>query len=331
MPIQAITDTREQIVSTIRKVADSQNADFRYLLNQAKLESGLNPSARASTSSAAGLFQFTSGTWMNMVMRHGDKVGLTSEAQSLRSKMASNADRAQILNMRNEPYVATALAAHLAADNAQQLAASGHKSIGPTELYMAHFLGAGGANTFLNGLRDKPLEPAANALPAAAAANTSVFYNNRTPLSYQDIYNRFAQKFADAAAAIPASASALKDKAATATLDKITAIETRLKEIVTTALAPAAQQSVASPSSASTSTDDPAPMPLTEDALTQYLKNFSLVDHASGMSQVGVEHPRDASQAASTNSGHASMPMSEQNVSPLASGARLILKATDPR
>lgn len=322
MPIQAITDSRDNIISTIRKVANTQNADFQYLLNQAKVESGLDPRARAATSSAAGLFQFTSATWMNMVKRHGDKVGLTSEAQNLRTNSASGDERAQILNLRNEPHMATALAAHLAADNAQSLAAAGHKSIGPTELYMAHFLGASGANTFLNGLRDKPMEPAANALPVAAAANKSVFFTNRTPLSYQDIYNRFAQKFADATAAIPTSAPTLKETAAAA-VENIGAFEARVRQAVATAIASSRQQPAPETPGSS------AQPPVTEAAMMQYLKNFTLVDHASGMAQVSDAHARDASQGAATTGAHE--PISEQGVSPLASGARLILKAADPR
>ena len=321
MPIQPVFETRDQIISTIRKVADTQNADFKYLLNQAKVESGLDPAAKASNSSAAGLFQFTSGTWMNMVMRHGDQVGLASEAQSLRANMASGTERAQILNMRNEPYVATALAAHLAADNAQVLAAAGHKSIGPTELYMAHFLGASGANTFLNGLRDRPSEAAANALPVAAAANKGVFFANKTPLSYQDIYNRFAQKFADAATVSTTTAPTLKEITAAAQ-DNTGTFEARLKQIVATAIA------ASTPQAAPDTPDTGSTPPVTEAAMSQYLKNFSLVDHASGMSQVSETPARDASQAASTNGGYE--PMSAQAVSPLASGARLILKAADP-
>jgi hypothetical protein len=322
MPIQPIADTRDSIISTIRRAANTQNADFQYLLNQAKVESGLDPQAKAPTSSAAGLFQFTSATWMSMVKRHGDKVGLDSQAQSLRANMASGDERAQILNLRNEPYVATALAAHLAADNAQALTAAGHKSIGPTELYMAHFLGASGADTFLNGLRDKPSEPAASALPLAAAANKSVFYANRTPLSYQDIYNRFAQKFADATSAMPTSAPSLKETAAAA-VENVGAFEARLKQVVASAIAasrpqPSADTTDASPGSA-----------VSETAMMQYLKNFTLVDHASGMSQMGDTHARDASRSAETNGAHE--PISEHSVSPLASGARLILKAADPR
>jgi hypothetical protein len=322
MPVQPIPDSRENIISTIRRVANTQNADFQYLLNQAKVESGLDPRAKASSSSATGLFQFTSGTWMNMVKRHGDKVGLASEAQNLRGNMTSGDERTQILNLRNEPFVATALAAHLAADNAQALAAAGHKSIGPTELYMAHFLGASGANTFLNGLRDKPSDPAANALPVAAAANKSVFYSNRTPLSYQDIYNRFAQKFADASATIPTTAPTLKETAAAA-VENVGAFEARLKQAVATAIAASRPQAGTEPA------DTSAAPPVTEIAMMQYLKNFSLVDHASGMAQVSEAPMRDASQGAAPSGAHE--PMSEQGVSPLASGARLILKAADPR
>jgi hypothetical protein len=187
---------------------------------------------------------------------------------------------------------------------------------------MAHFLGASGANTFLNGLRDKPSDPAANALPVAAAANKSVFYSNRTPLSYQDIYNRFAQKFADASATIPTTAPTLKETAAAA-VENVGAFEARLKQAVATAIAASRPQAATEPA------DTSAAPPVTENAMMQYLKNFSLVDHASGMAQVSEAPMRDASQGAAPSGAHE--PMSEQGVSPLASGARLILKAADPR
>ena len=326
MPIQQISEAQEHIVSTIRRVADTHNADFKYLLNQAKVESGLDPHAKASTSSATGLFQFTSNTWLNMVRLHGESVGLGPAAQSLRSSGASSAERAQILELRNDPQISTALAAHLAADNAQSLAASGHKSIGPTELYMAHFLGAAGANTFLNGLRDTPNAPAANALPAAAAANTGVFFNKQAPLSYQAIYERFAQKFTDAINAPQPNHPPTKESSFAA-LENAGTFDTRLKEIVASAMSAfSANRTQAPPAGPA---DAPSGPPVTEAAMTQFLKNFSLVDQSSGMVQIGDVHARDASQASTGNSDHA--PISEQSVSPLISGARLILKASDPK
>ena len=51
----------------IRQAASETGTDFDYLWRTAKRESGLDPSARASTSSATGLFQFTNQTWLSMV------------------------------------------------------------------------------------------------------------------------------------------------------------------------------------------------------------------------------------------------------------------------
>lgn len=322
MPIQITPDSHDQIVSTIRNVAVSKNVDFKYLLNQAKVESGLNPLAKAPTSSAMGLFQFTSTTWLNMVKIHGDQVGLNSEAQTLRTNASTPAERSQILELRSNPLVSTALAAHLAVDNARALAASGHASIGPTELYMAHFLGSAGANVFLNGLRDTPSAPAANALPAAAAANAGVFFANRAPLSFQAIYDRFSQKFAEAAATNPTSSPQKVDSSIKPNLD-LQSIETSLNQIINTALSVPQSQTPAA-----TSGDAPS-TPVSEGAMKQYLKNFSLVDQAGGMSQIEHTHTRDASQAAVTNSGSA--PIAENDVSPMASGVRMILKAAEQK
>ena len=322
MPIQQITEARTQVVSTIRQVAATQNADFRYLLNQAQVESGLDPSARAGTSSAVGLFQFTSGTWLEMVKRHGDKVGLASEAQTLRSGSPSATARQQILDLRNEPRAATALAAHLAADNAQALASAGHKSIGPTELYLAHFLGSGGASTFLNGLRNSPGDAASKALPAAAAANVGVFFRNSTPQSYQDIYNRFAEKFGQPSQAISPLDALMKDPAPL--MEKVVEnFDAKFRQVARSALS---SQPAQAPTNEQTTAST---IPVTEEAMTQYLKNFSLADHASGMTQMGETHARDASQRASTEG--ISAPPGEQNFSPLASGVRLMLRAVDPQ
>ena len=319
MPIQPIRETRDHVVSTIRQVAATQNVDFRYLLNQARVESGLDPRAKAATSSATGLFQFTASTWLDMVKRHGDKVGLASEAQSLRSRTANPADRTQILDLRNEPQTATALAAHYAADNGRALAAAGHKTVGPTELYLAHFLGSAGATTFLNGLRDNPLAPAAGALPAAASANAGVFYRDRTPRSYQEIYNRFAEKFRGGQEFEGVSPLAIDHASPPA--DDFGSPDSRLRQIVSSVLSSQTNQPITQ------STEGSSALAVSEEAMTKYLKNFSFADHASGMAQISDTRSRDASKGASSSG--ATPPIDEHSVSPLASGARLMLRAVD--
>lgn len=335
MPVEQITDTKASVVATIKRVAQSQQADFSYLLTQAKVESGLNPTARAGTSSATGLYQFTSGTWLNVVKRHGDSVGLNAQAQALRSATLSADAKNQLLSLRNEPEIATRMAAHLAVDNARALSAAGHDKIGPTELYLAHFLGSGGATTFLNGMRTTPDMPAAGSLSAAAAANTPVFYDQGRPRSYREIYDRFAQKFNTPATATTINTLAqIKRDVATGAIvpsdatpsftnpSPLTNRAQQIKSAVNEAMGSSQQQADGF------AIDRDANMPITEEALTRYLGNFGLVDHSKGLINGGAREVRDASQAARDTADRTTGKSNGQD--PLTLGANLILKATAP-
>ena len=52
------------VTGAIRQAAQATGTSFQYLLATAQVESGLNPQAGASTSSARGLFQFIEQTWL---------------------------------------------------------------------------------------------------------------------------------------------------------------------------------------------------------------------------------------------------------------------------
>ncbi|HEX4193215.1 MAG TPA: hypothetical protein VHY80_08955, partial [Stellaceae bacterium] len=63
------------------------------------------------------------------------------------------------------------------------------------DLYMAHFLGAGGATQFLKALDSKGDTQAAKLLPDAAAANPSIFYDDSgRAKSVREIYQSVASK-----------------------------------------------------------------------------------------------------------------------------------------
>ncbi len=55
----------------IAQAASSTGVDFSYLFAQAKSESGLDPTAQAGSSSAAGLFQFIDQSWLGVLKKHG--------------------------------------------------------------------------------------------------------------------------------------------------------------------------------------------------------------------------------------------------------------------
>jgi len=194
--------------------------DFNYLLGQAQVESGMNASARAGTSSATGLYQFIEQSWLGVVKSHGAEHGMGWAADSItrtssgRYVVSDPGARRTILNLRNDPTAASLMAAEHASDNKDQLAASLNRDVTGTDLYMAHFLGIGGAKKFLSAMAGNPDRSAASLFPSAAGANRGVFYAaDGSPRSLGEVYNRFAAKLDRGAAASGATglASAAMD------------------------------------------------------------------------------------------------------------------------
>lgn len=198
---------RADVVQGIQTAACKTGVDFKYLLAQAKIESGFDPQAKARTSSARGLYQFIEQTWLQMVKDHGAEYGLGDLAGSIeqcsngRLKVADKALRKEILDLRDNPAVAAAMGAEFASGNKDYLEGKLSRPVNSTDLYMAHFLGAGGASRFLRTMEASPGASGADLLPAAAAANPSIFYDKAgKPRSVSAIYDRFAQKLENAGA-----------------------------------------------------------------------------------------------------------------------------------
>lgn len=170
-----MSETRAR--AAIARAADATGVDFQYLMAQARLESGLDPSARAGTSSAAGLFQFTDATWLGTLGRHGADHGMGWVSQVIAGGQVRDGDmREQVLGLRFNPEASALMAAELARDNRADLAVALGREPDSTELYLAHFLGSAGARDFLGALASEPGASAAALMPRAAAANRSIFY-----------------------------------------------------------------------------------------------------------------------------------------------------------
>jgi hypothetical protein len=80
--------------------------------------------------------------------------------------------------MRYDPDTSAMMAAELASDNRADLTGLLGREPDATELYLAHFLGSGGAQQFLTALNADPSQSAAAVLPKAAAANRSIFFDS---------------------------------------------------------------------------------------------------------------------------------------------------------
>lgn len=201
-----------EVASAIHKASASTGVDFAFLVAQAGQESSFQPDAKASTSSASGLYQFVESTWLSLVRDKGAQHGLGDLAAKIDTtsggpRVADPAVRRQILALRNDPTVAAAMAAEYAKMNGTQLEQDLGRAVGSTDLYMAHFLGTAGAAKFLSALDATPNAAAASLLPEAAAANRGVFYDGQgNPRTVAQVYNHFATRFGDAARQIAANA-----------------------------------------------------------------------------------------------------------------------------
>lgn len=208
--------------TAIANASQRTGIDFNYLLGQAKLESGLRADAKAGTSSAAGLYQFVDQSWLRVVKTHGADHGLGWAADAItvsptgRATVADPATRQAILALRNDPAIASMMAAEHASDNKEALESATGRTATGTDLYMAHFLGLGGARSFLTALQTSPGRAGAAMFPAAARANRSVFFDaSGGARSLAEIYNRFSAKLDESAAGASAPVAAASGLPAT--------------------------------------------------------------------------------------------------------------------
>lgn len=199
----------KEVFQAIESASQKTGVDFSYLMEQAQAESNFDTDVKAKTSSATGLFQFIDNTWLEMVAKHGYKHGLGNYGQEIsmengRINVSSPEMRKEILELRKDPEIASNMAAEFAKDNHDYLARKTERDIGSTEMYLAHFLGAGQASKFINAQDNNAAQPAAKLFPAAAKANQNVFFNKSgAPRSLEQVYAFFDTKFSNSPTTAP--------------------------------------------------------------------------------------------------------------------------------
>jgi len=192
----------DRVLGAVQEASRRTGIDFAYLMAKAATESAFRSDARAATSNATGLFQFINSTWLGMVRNHGHTYGLDRYAEQIVERpdgsltVPDPAMRREILDLRNDPRLSAVMAAEYARENREHLERTYGGRIGPTELYMGHFLGADGASRFLNALRRDPQQLGAALFPAAAAANGPVFYDMASGRAHtlREIYALFDRR-----------------------------------------------------------------------------------------------------------------------------------------
>ncbi len=215
-PISPVGSARASVeptvASAVRKASQETGSSFELMMASAQMESGMKSNAKSSTSSAAGMFQFTEQTWLDTVRQHGAEHGMAKEASSIvdHDGKLTTADptlRKKILALRSNLSVASTYAGDHLRDLSNKLSSSLGRAATSAEVYLGYFLGAHGAKQMISAPKN---EVAANILPDAAKANESLFYSsNGTPLTagqfLQKVQKRLNQAFADVGAGMSGS------------------------------------------------------------------------------------------------------------------------------
>lgn len=171
------------VIGAIKEGAQKSGADFSYLVKTARRESALDPKARASRSSAEGLFQFIEQTWLSTLKEAGPKLGLGRFSQSVVETKPGHFDvpdpqmRIAILGLRSDPKISSLLAGALTQANGEALQQNLGRKAGAEDLYLAHLLGVQGATETIRRSQSTPDDSASVIFPEAARANPSLFFD----------------------------------------------------------------------------------------------------------------------------------------------------------
>jgi len=221
---------QRSIVERVVKAAAVTGSDPALLLSIADKESSFILKAKASTSSASGLFQFIDSTWMTAMKsfgwRHLQQEAQASPAEGAPKPVASTS-RSEILKLRNDPYLSAVLAAEILKTEGAKISEEIGRGLTAGETYLIHFLGPDDARRFIAKMDQDPQTSAAKLLPRPARANRSIFFaslNGRLkPKSLREVHDAFeammmarVDRFRDAEARVPDAVAAANAAGATA-------------------------------------------------------------------------------------------------------------------
>src|SRR5208283_4023715 len=101
------------------------------------------PKAKASTSSASGLFQFVEATWFKALRSFGWRYGHEQEAKAIQGDdnemRVAPQKRAELLRLRNDPYLSAVLAAEMLKHDGEGIASRLGRPLTQGETYLIHF------------------------------------------------------------------------------------------------------------------------------------------------------------------------------------------------
>ena len=161
----------------ITSASSVTGAPVQVMAAKAAVESGFRGSVSSGSSSASGLYQFTSGTWKDMMAKYSVKYGIPANATAIDPK--ANAIMAGLYYKENEKSLSGVT-----------------KSFGPVEAYAGHLLGTAGARKFLTGVNTTPDALCSTVVGGdAISGNAPYFTKDGRVLTCKESYDQIANNY----------------------------------------------------------------------------------------------------------------------------------------
>ena len=166
-------------------------------------ESRFAPAARSRLSSATGLLQFTSGTWVQVVREFGAKHGAARYADAIQRERSGNYTfqgahmQEAILRLRTDPNLSANLAVEMLGRQRAALQASLTRTTTPTDLYLMHVLGPNGSARFLAALERRPSASMLEVANRRLLRNAGLLARDGRPMTVANTYAAVQNMLAD--------------------------------------------------------------------------------------------------------------------------------------
>ena len=181
------------IRDAIQTAARESGVDPHLLTAIAWRESRFDPNALNRQSSAMGLLQFTSGTWLRAVRDYGSEHDVADYAAAIHTSRSGDLVmpeqvKSAILDLRSNPILSAKLAADSMKRERAVMEARLRRPVTSADLYLMHVLGPAGAMRFLEALAKQPRESSLKVASLKVMRNAGLLAQDGRPLTVANTY-----------------------------------------------------------------------------------------------------------------------------------------------
>lgn len=191
---------RSEITRAIEKAAAASHTPFATLVAIAGAESGFHANARSKMSSAAGPFQITEPTWLDLVKKYGAAAGRPDLAALVHRDSDGHLsvapqDKATVLGARHDIELSSRLAARFCDECRTGLTHKLGRPPSEEDVRLAYFLGVNGATRLMTAAAHRPGETVRALLPRAFANHRGMLSHHGHPLNAEQALSSLETRF----------------------------------------------------------------------------------------------------------------------------------------